>query len=61
MHYLTSNFNLMESNSNWDKLKKDKILSIGAVKIVNQEILLQETKEWFLPTNFKLNESSSIQ
>jgi hypothetical protein len=23
MHYLTSNFNLMESNSHWDKLKKN--------------------------------------
>ena len=26
MHYLTSNFNLMESNSNWNKLKKDQII-----------------------------------
>ena len=25
MHYLTSNFNLMESNSSWNKLKKKKI------------------------------------
>ena len=25
MHYLTSNFNLMESNSNWNKLKKKQI------------------------------------
>ena len=23
MNYLTSNFNLMDSNSHWDKLKKD--------------------------------------
>ena len=22
MHYLTSNFNLMDTNSHWDKLKK---------------------------------------
>ena len=26
MHYLTSNFNLMESNSRWDGLKKNKII-----------------------------------
>ena len=26
MHYLTSNFNLMESNSRWDKLKKNPTL-----------------------------------
>ena len=26
MHYLTSNFNLMDTNSNWDKLKKNNII-----------------------------------
>ena len=26
MHYLTSNFNLMDTNSHWDKLKKSEIV-----------------------------------
>ena len=26
MHYLTSNFNLLNSNSNWDQLKKNHVV-----------------------------------
>ncbi|MBS4039081.1 MAG: 3'-5' exoribonuclease [Flavobacteriales bacterium] len=53
-------FIVLDTETTGLEVKKDQILSIGAVKIVNQEILLQETKEWFLPTNFELNDSVPV-
>lgn len=56
----TSYLIVLDTETTGLEVKKDQILSIGAVKITNHEILIEETKEWFLPTNFELNESVSI-
>lgn len=59
-HDKPSYYIVLDTETTGLDVRKSQILSIGVVKIENQEILLQETKEWFLPTNFELNESVSI-